>query len=178
VRVAKKQPSILRISSRVAGVLIAANLLLTTRSVLSKDRVCVVTGCGNSPLLAAVDAFIAKLVQIYEGHGGVFAPHPTHGKKPWVGVSQLSDEGELVANAWNKTGNRYNAPPMFMIFIINDRNVELYRRIRKSCDNCFSVASQVLQSRHALTASTQYIPNAVPREHAEITIKQKVAEAR
>jgi eukaryotic translation initiation factor 2C len=130
--------------------------------------VCVVTGRGNSPPPAAVDAFVAKLVQIYEGHGGVFAPHPTHGKKPWVGTGHLSDGGELVANAWNKTGNRYNAPPMFMIFIINDRNIELYRRIKKSCDNRFGVASQVLQSRHVLTASPQYISNVCMKINAKL----------
>jgi hypothetical protein len=37
--------------------------------------------------------------------------------------------------------------PMFMIFIVNDRNVDVYRRIKKSCDVRFGVVSQVLQSK-------------------------------
>jgi eukaryotic translation initiation factor 2C len=129
--------------------------------------VCVIQGRGAPPQ-PAVEAFVQKFIQIYEGHGGVFAPHPTHGKQPWMGPGILSDGGELVANAWNKTGNRYSAPPMFMIFIVLDRNVEVYRRIKKSCDNRFGCTSQVLQSKHVISASPQYISNVCMKVNAKL----------
>jgi eukaryotic translation initiation factor 2C len=46
-----------------------------------------------------------------------------------------------------RTKTNHSKRPMFMIFIVNDRNVDVYRRIKKSCDVRFGVPSQVLQSK-------------------------------
>jgi eukaryotic translation initiation factor 2C len=48
---------------------------------------------------------------------------------------------------------------MLMIFIVNDRNVDVYRRIKKSCDLRFGVPSQCMQSQHVMKCSPQYISN-------------------
>lgn len=66
----------------------------------NKDRpvkgwgVCVIAH-PRAPPQAAVESFVQKFVQIYESHGGVFAAHPQHGKKPWMGMGNLADGGEL-----------------------------------------------------------------------------------
>jgi eukaryotic translation initiation factor 2C len=130
--------------------------------------VCVIQGRGAPPQ-PAVKAFIENLARIYESHGGVIAAHPKFGKFPgWMGPGNLSDGGELVAKAFNATGNSYNVRPMFMIFIVNDRNVDVYRRIKKSCDVRFGVASQVLQSKHVIANQGQYISNVCMKINAKL----------
>ncbi|KAJ4987318.1 eukaryotic translation initiation factor 2c [Stagonosporopsis vannaccii] len=138
--------------------------------------VCVINH-RHAPPPQAVDQFINKFIQIYESHGGVFAVHPQYGKKPWVGVGNLSDGGELVAKAWNQTGNRYNLMPSLMVFIVNDRNVDVYRRIKKSCDIRFGVASQVMQSKHVMSASPQYISNVCMKVNAKLGGATSVARS-
>ncbi|KAA8613409.1 eukaryotic translation initiation factor 2C 2 [Pyrenophora tritici-repentis] len=142
-------------------------------AVTNKDKpikawgICAIQGRG-SPSPPAVLAFIEKFIQIYESHGGVILSHPEHGKKPWLGPGNLGDGGEMVQKAWNQTGNKYNQPPNFMFFIVNDRNVEVYRRIKKSCDIRFGVASQCLQAKHVLSASPQYISNVCMKVNAKL----------
>ncbi|KAF3005095.1 hypothetical protein E8E13_009910 [Curvularia kusanoi] len=139
----------------------------------NKDRpikgwgICVIQG-RHAPDVAAVRSFAQKFIQIYESHGGVFAAHPTHGKLPWMGPGNLGDGGELVQKVWNQTGNRYNAIPMFLMFVVMDRNVEVYRRIKKSCDIRFGVPSQVLQAKHVMSASPQYISNVCMKVNAKL----------
>ncbi|KAF1843981.1 eukaryotic translation initiation factor 2C 2 [Cucurbitaria berberidis CBS 394.84] len=129
--------------------------------------ICCIQGRGSPPV-QAVEAFAQKFVQIYEGHGGLIVAHPQHGKKPWMGPGNLSDGGEMVQKVWNQTGNRYAMPPMLLFFIVNDRNVDVYRRIKKSCDIRFGVASQVLQAKHVMSASPQYISNVCMKVNAKL----------
>ncbi|UPX19247.1 Protein argonaute [Ascochyta rabiei] len=129
--------------------------------------VCVIQDRGAPPA-QAVEQFTQKFVHIYESHGGKFDAHPEHGKKPWFGQGNLADGGELVQKAWNGTGNRYNTTPGFLFFIVSNRNVEVYRRIKKSCDIRFGVASQVLQAKHVMSASPQYISNVCMKVNAKL----------
>ncbi|KAF1950228.1 eukaryotic translation initiation factor 2C 2 [Byssothecium circinans] len=121
--------------------------------------------------------FIEDFIRIYEAHGGKFDAHPKFGKKPWMGPGSLADGGELVAKAFNNCGNHYNSRPNFMIFIVNDRNVDIYRRIKKSCDIRFGVASQVLQAKHVMTASPQYISNVCMKINAKMGGATSVAKS-
>ena len=54
------------------------------------------------------------------------------------------------------------------MFIVNDRNVEVYRRIKKSCDIRFGVPSQVLHAKHVMSASPQYISNVCMKVNAKL----------
>ncbi|KAI8939451.1 hypothetical protein NX059_003228 [Plenodomus lindquistii] len=148
----------------------------------NKDRpikawgVCCIQGRGSPPA-PAVEAFFQKFIQIYGDHGGVIAAHPQHGKKPWMGPGNLSDGGELVQKVWTQTGNKYGMPPNFLFFIVNDRNVDVYRRIKKSCDIRFGVASQVLQAKHVMSASPQYISNVCMKVNAKLGGATSVAKS-
>ncbi|KAL5121167.1 Protein argonaute [Pleosporales sp. CAS-2024a] len=142
-------------------------------AVTNKDRpikawgVCCITGRGAPPP-ESVKNFFQKFTQTFEGHGGHIAAHPQHGKLPWMGPGNLADGGEMVQKAWNQTGNRYNQMPNFLFFIVNDRNVDVYRRIKKSCDIRFGVASQVLQAKHVMNCSAQYISNVCMKVNAKL----------
>lgn len=56
--------------------------------------VCVIAH-NRAPPPQAVEQFVQKFIQIYESHGGVFASHPQHQKKPWMGMGNLADGGEM-----------------------------------------------------------------------------------
>ncbi|KAH9862201.1 hypothetical protein IAQ61_010404 [Plenodomus lingam] len=71
----------------------------------------------------------------------------------------------------------YSTPPNFLFFIVNDRNVDVYRRIKKSCDIRFGVASQVLQAKHVMSASPQYISNVCMKVNAKLGGATCVAES-
>lgn len=58
--------------------------------------------------------------------------------------------------------------PNLLFFVVSDRNVEVYRRIKKSCDIRFGVASQVLQGKHVQSASPQYISNVCMKVNAKL----------
>src|SRR6186713_93408 len=57
---------------------------------------------------------------------------------------------------------------MFLIFIVLDRNVDVYRRIKKSCDIRFGIASQVLQAKHVINNQAQYISNVCMKINAKL----------
>ncbi|KAF2641273.1 Piwi-domain-containing protein [Massarina eburnea CBS 473.64] len=152
---------------------------------MSNDRpirawgVCVIQPPGGHGGVAQPQAqkFVQDFVRIFEAHGGKIDAHPKFGKNPWMGPGNLADGGELVAKAFNATGNQYNSRPNFMIFIVNDRNVDIYRRIKKSCDIRFGIASQVLQSKHVMTASPQYISNVCMKVNAKLGGATSVAQS-
>ncbi|KAL1800152.1 hypothetical protein ACET3X_000494 [Alternaria dauci] len=138
--------------------------------------VCCVQGRGSPPP-PAIEAFVQKFVQIYEAHGGLVASHPQHGKKPWMGPGNLADGGEMIQKVWIQTGNKYAMPPNLLLFVVNDRNVDVYRRIKKSCDIRFGVASQVLQAKHVMSASPQYISNVCMKVNAKLGGATSVAKS-
>lgn len=129
--------------------------------------VCVIQGRG-SPNPMQATKFAEQFAKIYQSHGGIIAAHPHHGQKPWIGIGNLADGGEMVNKAWTAAGNRYQSRPTIMFFIVNDRNVEIYRRIKKSMDIRFGVVSQVIQSKHAITCSPQYISNVCMKVNAKL----------
>ncbi|KAJ4348243.1 Protein argonaute [Didymosphaeria variabile] len=129
--------------------------------------VCVVQGRNAVPPEAA-KKFAQEFIKIYTAHGGVIQPHPQHGTTPWIGPGNLADGGEMINKAFQNTGNRYQSRPSLMFFIVNDRNIEVYRRIKKSMDIRFGVVSQVIQSKHAQTASAQYISNVCMKVNAKL----------
>ncbi|KAH7394184.1 Piwi domain-containing protein [Phaeosphaeria sp. MPI-PUGE-AT-0046c] len=151
-------------------------------AVNNKDRpikawgVCCIVGRGTPPPQAVTD-FFKKFVQIYESHGGIIMSHPTHGKAPWMGPGNLAEGGEMVQKVWNQTGNRYNCPPNLLFFIVTDRNIDVYRRIKKACDIRFGVASQVLQAKHVMSASPQYISNVCMKVNAKLGGVTSVAKS-
>lgn len=67
--------------------------------------------------------------------------------------------------------------PSLLLFIVNDRNVDVYRRIKKSCDIRFGVPSQVLQAKHVMSASPQYISNVCMKVNAKLGGATSVAKS-
>ena len=57
---------------------------------------------------------------------------------------------------------------MLLVFIVLDRNVDVYRRIKKSCDIRFGIPSQVLQAKHVINNQAQYISNVCMKINAKL----------
>ncbi|CAI6339047.1 unnamed protein product [Periconia digitata] len=131
---------------------------------------CIMPTRRNDPGLSkdVVGKFFSEFIKTYEGHGGRFAVHPKYGKLPWFGQGSLADGGALVEKAYNATGNQFNTTPSLLFFIVNDRNTEVYRRLKKSLDCRYGIASQVLQSKHVQSCSGQYISNVCMKVNAKL----------
>jgi len=132
--------------------------------VLREWGVCVIGGRGSIKQEQA-QHFVQQFIKTFESHGGKFAPD---GKRPPIVQGNLARGGEMITDVWNTTGNHFNARPRLLFFIVNDRNVDVYRRIKKSCDCRYGVASQVVQSRHAATAQGQYLSNVAMKVNAKL----------
>ncbi|KAF2201527.1 Piwi-domain-containing protein [Delitschia confertaspora ATCC 74209] len=127
--------------------------------------ICVIQG-RDQPYHAQVENFAKQFVKIFESHGVKFGTK--FGKAPAVHYTDVSHGGEMVTEIWNKTGNHFKMNPQLLFFIINDRNIDVYRRLKKSCDCRYGVPSQMIQSRHAKTASPQYISNVCMKVNAKL----------
>lgn len=62
--------------------------------------------------------------------------------------------GEMISDAWNNTGNKFQAKPHLLVFVVPSKSTDLYKRIKKSCDCRYGVVSQVLQSSHVMKVSS------------------------
>ncbi|KAF2263506.1 Piwi-domain-containing protein [Lojkania enalia] len=113
-----------------------------------------------------VTAFVQNFIKIYEGHGGRI--NPKFNKMPHIMQGNLARGGDMIADAFNQTGNKFQLRPTFLMFIVNDRNIEVYRRIKKSCDCRYGIVSQVLQSKHVERNQAQYISNVCMKVNAKL----------
>ncbi|OCK86160.1 Piwi-domain-containing protein [Lepidopterella palustris CBS 459.81] len=125
--------------------------------------VCVVSGRPSDINMA--QKFVEEFVKTYQGHGGKFH---ADGKQPYIGLGNLAQGGEMVSKIWSDTGNKFTSRPQFLVFVVPDRNAEVYRRIKKSCDCRYGVVSQVLQYKHVREAKGQYISNVCMKVNAKL----------
>lgn len=141
--------------------------------------VCCIQGRGCPPE-PAVRQFFETFAKVYQIHGGAISKSEQRvNMQPWIGPGNLADGGELVQKAWSQTGNAHKMEPELLFFVVNDRNADVYRRIKKSCDLRFGVASQVLQAKHIVARSEQYISNVCMKVNAKMggcttTVKSSV----
>ncbi|KAF2815524.1 Piwi-domain-containing protein [Mytilinidion resinicola] len=126
--------------------------------------ICVIGGPRSLPPDAA-KKFAQLLITTYKGHGGKFGQG---GEDPWIGPGNLAQGGEMINSVWQATGNKFTARPQLLVFIVNDKNIDVYRRIKKSCDCRFGVVSQVLQSAQCVKLDSQYASNVCMKINAKL----------
>ncbi|KAI9710577.1 MAG: hypothetical protein M1820_002713 [Bogoriella megaspora] len=121
---------------------------------LNSWGVMVVQGRG-APDKGAVERFISEFIRVYTGHGGrVQNPRP-----PIILGGSDGDGGKMVETLWNHAGNAVQMRPQMLIFIVPDKNSDVYNRIKKSCECRYGVVSQVMQAAHVMKCQAQYISN-------------------
>lgn len=123
---------------------------------------CVVAG-RFPPAKADIDAFIAEFVKSYKNHGGIIAS-----PQPFVAMGSSGDPGKCVEELWNGTGNKFQARPQILCFILPDKDSLVYGRIKRSCECRYGVVSQCMQAAHAIKKSPQYISNVCMKFNAKL----------
>jgi eukaryotic translation initiation factor 2C len=111
---------------------------------------------------AQAEGFADAFVRAYQGHGGdVSATRPVIMEVP-------PDPAKAVYELWHATGNKFNARPDLLIFVVQDKQSFHYLRIKKSCDCRFGVPSQVLQVAQVVKCNGQYISNVLMKVNAKL----------
>jgi eukaryotic translation initiation factor 2C len=119
---------------------------------------------GRGPCVSQQQAqhFSTRFVQVARTHG-MQVPN-----EPLVLAVKTARGGEMISDAWNACGNKYQTKPNMLFFVVPSKDADLYRRIKKSCECRYGVVSQVLQSSHVMKAQDQYISNVCMKVNAKL----------
>lgn len=117
------------------------------------------SGCPNQ---GQVQAFIQAFIQAYRGHGGtventtplIHAPH--------------SDPAKAAELLFYGVGNKHNARPQLLMFILPNTSVDTYLRIKKSCDCRYGTFSQCVLGSQVIKNNPQYHSNVLMKVNAKL----------
>lgn len=79
-----------------------------------------------------------------------------------------ADAAKAVELLFYAVGNKHNHRPQMLLFILPNKNVDIYLRIKKSCDCRWGVQSQCVQGMQAMKAAPQYISNVLMKFNAKL----------
>lgn len=83
-------------------------------------------------------------------------------------LDRQTDGARAVADLFNAVGNKNNARPQMMMFILPTKNADLYNRIKKSTDCRFGVVSQCMLANQVLKNAPQYHSNVCMKFNAKL----------
>lgn len=107
-------------------------------------------------------AFIRDFVKSYRGHGGIVTdPNP-------IIIDRQTDGAKAVTELFTAVGNKNNARPQMLMFILPTRSPDMYNRIKKSADCRYGVVSQCLQGAQVTKNSPQYHSNVCMKFNAKL----------
>ena len=135
--------------------------LVPNNAALQSWGVCIFGSGRNAPERSVVETFIKSFIATYRNHGGIVQnvnPMIINGQDAAQGVSAL----------WQATGNAAKARPQILIFILPDKNADVYMRIKKSCDCRYGVVSQCMQGAHVAKNNAQYHSNVCMKFNAKL----------
>lgn len=118
---------------------------------------------GRAIQMPQAQAFIKSFVDSYRGHGGQIS-----NTQPIIQEQSHPDLAKAVEMLLTAVGNKHNMRPQMFMFILPDKNADIYLRIKKSCDCRWGVYSQCVQSLHALKCAPQYISNVLMKFNAKL----------
>ncbi|GAB7357459.1 hypothetical protein MBLNU459_g0002t1 [Dothideomycetes sp. NU459] len=124
--------------------------------------VCVVNSRGMADQ-ASVQRFMVEFVKIYTAHGGNVVT-----KQPHMMLSTGTDAGKCCEELWVATGNKFQARPQILVFILADKDATFYGRIKRSAECRYGVMSQCMQSAHVMRCQAQYISNVCMKFNAKL----------
>ncbi|KAI1152469.1 Piwi domain-containing protein [Nemania diffusa] len=130
--------------------------------------------CGNSCTKQEAEAFASKFVQTYRNHGANIVANIFVINVPF----SVGDYGIICETAWNQIGSHFKDFPQMIFFVVPNKNVLVYERIKKTMDCRFCCPSQVMQAGHVKKANAQYMSNVAMKVNAKLGgITCKVASA-
>ncbi|KAL8832946.1 MAG: hypothetical protein Q9170_004627 [Blastenia crenularia] len=117
---------------------------------------------GKPIQLPQVQAFVKAFVQAYRGHGGT-----VQNEQPIIQEGH-PDVPKAVELLFYAVGNKHNIRPQMLLFILPNKNADVYLRIKKSCDCRWGVQSQCVQGQQAMKVAPQYISNVLMKFNAKL----------
>ncbi|KAI4257471.1 MAG: hypothetical protein LQ352_001635 [Teloschistes flavicans] len=109
-----------------------------------------------------VNAFVARFIEVYQSHGGEVI-----NKAPLI-CGPYPDPAKGVEDCFVAVGNKHQVRPQFLLFFLPNTSVEIYLRIKKSCDCRYGVYSQCVQGMHAVKNEPQYHSNVCMKVNAKL----------
>ncbi|KAI1433800.1 Piwi domain-containing protein [Xylaria sp. CBS 124048] len=120
--------------------------------------------CGNSCTKADAEAFGMKFAQAYRAHGANVKTPIFITQIPF----QFGDYGKICAEAWDRIGQNFKMLPQMIFFVVPNRNVLVYERIKKNMDCKYCCPSQIIQGGHVSKANPQYLSNVAMKVNAKL----------
>ncbi|KAI4088170.1 MAG: hypothetical protein LQ344_006262 [Seirophora lacunosa] len=121
------------------------------------------TYSGRTLQIPQAQAFITAFVDAYKNHGGT-----VKNTTPIIQVQPHADLPKAIEMLLMSVGNKHNLRPQMFMFILPDKNADIYLRIKKSCDCRWGVYSQCVQGQQAVKVSPQYISNVLMKFNAKL----------
>lgn len=118
---------------------------------------------GGKPDKSTIERFISSFVSGYKGHGG-----RVENTQPAMNLASGDDVAGWVTAAWNAAGNQSNARPQMLMFILPDKDSQVYGRIKRSAECRYGVVSQCVQYAHVQKCQPQYISNVCMKFNAKL----------
>lgn len=129
-------------------------------SPLKSWGVCIIKGRGAASE-EQVRNFIKTFVGVFQAHGGKVATPTPHIMLP-------SSMDRAVEEVYRQTGDKFQLKPQLLVFIVPDKDSQVYARLKKSSDCRYGVVSQVLQSMYVQKAQAQYCSNVCMKVNAKL----------
>lgn len=79
-----------------------------------------------------------------------------------------ADVPKAVELLFYAVGNKHQIRPQMLLFILPNKNADVYLRIKKSCDCRWGVQSQCVQGANAAKCSPQYLSNVLMKFNAKL----------
>ncbi|KAL8726906.1 MAG: hypothetical protein Q9166_006395 [cf. Caloplaca sp. 2 TL-2023] len=117
---------------------------------------------GGTPNQAQVTAFVQSFISSYKGHGGI-----VENTSPLINGPQ-SDAAKCAELLFYGVGNKHNARPQLLIFILPNTSTENYLRIKKSCDCRYGSFTQCVQGAQVIKNNPQYHSNVLMKVNAKL----------
>ena len=131
---------------------------------LKSWAICVIPGRrGGKPDKTMIEAFTKAFVAGYIAHGG-----KVENKNPNTVLAAGDDVAGWVTAAWNGAGNQSMSRPQILMFILPDKDSQVYGRIKRSAECRYGVVSQCVQYAHAQKMAPQYISNVLMKFNCKL----------
>lgn len=130
---------------------------------LKSWAVIVVGGCVDQP---TAYRFATTFAETYKRHGGkVETMKP---KLFQLKMQYSKATADDIYNFYVETGNAFNGPPDLMFFILQDKNVITYERLKKNMDIRLATLSQMVNCQHVQKCQPQYCSNVAMKVNAKL----------
>lgn len=121
---------------------------------------------NNSVPPPAVQNFVSTFVKLYRGHGGNV--QTTQPPVKALSLSRTAGVAMDMENIYNEVGKQFQMSPDLIFYVLPNKDMITYERMKKSMDVRFATLSQMVQSAHVMKCQPQYCSNVAMKVNAKL----------